>query len=144
MVECSWECWKCCIIGLAEYPRSGYSASCYICVRATGSDFKASSHHHARHDTDRTVLSCLVWRCELNRPDSQTGAFCFRVRRAAQCDRRTHSDAERTCLAANSHQTRLVCSACLSTAAAATQTRQAATPSRPTAHTQRRCTPRKM
>jgi len=26
---------------------------------------KASSHCHARHDTDRTVLSCPVWRCEL-------------------------------------------------------------------------------
>ena len=24
---------------------------------------KANSHRHARHD--RTVLSCLVWRCEL-------------------------------------------------------------------------------
>ena len=36
------------------------------------------------------------------------------------------------------------CRACLSTAAAATQARQAATPSRPTAHTQQRhCTPRK-
>jgi len=23
---------------------------------------KASSHRHARHDTDWTVLSCLVWR----------------------------------------------------------------------------------
>ena len=41
------------------------------------------------------------------------------------------------------HQTRQDCRACLSTAAAATQARQAATPSRPTAHTQRRCTPRK-
>ena len=30
----------------------------------------------ARHDTDRTVLSCPVWRCELSRPDRQTGAFC--------------------------------------------------------------------
>ena len=36
---------------------------------------KADSHRHARHDTDRTVLSCLVWRCELSRPDRQTGAF---------------------------------------------------------------------
>ena len=26
---------------------------------------KASSHRHARHDADRTVLSCPVWRCEL-------------------------------------------------------------------------------
>ena len=41
------------------------------------------------------------------------------------------------------HQTRQDRRACLSTAAAATQARQAATPSRPTAHTQRRCTPRK-
>ena len=24
---------------------------------------------HTRHDTDRTVLSCLLWRCELSRPD---------------------------------------------------------------------------
>jgi len=41
------------------------------------------------------------------------------------------------------HQTRQDRRACLSTAAAATQARQAATPSRPTAHTHRRCTPRK-
>jgi len=41
-------------------------------------------------------------------------------------------------------QTRQDCRACLSTAAAATQARQAATPSRPTAHTQRRCTSRRM
>ena len=33
------------------------------------------------------------------------------------------------------------CRACLSTAAVATLARQAATPSRPTSHTQRRCTP---
>ena len=37
---------------------------------------RASSHRHARHNTDRTVLLCLVWRCELSRPDRQTGAFC--------------------------------------------------------------------
>jgi len=30
---------------------------------------KANSHRHARHDTDRSVLSCLVWRCELSRLD---------------------------------------------------------------------------
>jgi len=35
---------------------------------------KADSHRHARHDTDRTVLSCLVWWCKLSRPDRQTGA----------------------------------------------------------------------
>ena len=33
---------------------------------------KANSHRHARHDTDKTVLSRLVSRCELSRPDSQT------------------------------------------------------------------------
>jgi len=38
---------------------------------------------HARHDTDRTVLSCLVWRCELSRPDRHTGAFC--VWSASEC-----------------------------------------------------------
>ena len=41
-------------------------------------------------------------------------------------------------------QTRLDCRACLSTAAATTLARQTPTPSRPTAHTQRRCTSRKM
>jgi len=35
----------------------------------------SNSHRHARYDSDRTVLSCLVWRCELSRPDSQTRAF---------------------------------------------------------------------
>ena len=37
---------------------------------------KANSHCRVRHDTDRTVLLCLAWRCELSRPDSQAGAFC--------------------------------------------------------------------
>jgi len=37
---------------------------------------KANSHCHARYDTHRTVLSCLVWWCELSRLDRQTGAFC--------------------------------------------------------------------
>jgi len=44
--------------------------------------------------TDRTVSSCLVWRCELSRLDRQTCAFC---------DRRTHSDAGRTCLVDSIH-----------------------------------------
>ena len=35
----------------------------------------------------------------MSRPDRQTGAFCVGVCRAAQCDRRTHSDAARTCRA---------------------------------------------
>ena len=63
-------------------------------------------------------------------------------RRHCRCDRRTHSDAERTCRAVGptqltpSHQTRQGCRACLSTAAAAaTQAMQAATPSRPNAAT---------
>ena len=49
---------------------------------------------HARHNTDRTVLLCLVWRCELSRPDSQTGAF--RVWSALECVRRSHCAAGRT------------------------------------------------
>ena len=40
------------------------------------SKLKVNSYRHARHDTDWIVLSCLVWRCELSRPDSQTWAFC--------------------------------------------------------------------
>jgi len=39
---------------------------------------------HTRHDTDRTVLSCLVWRCKLSRPDRPISAFSVGVRRAAQ------------------------------------------------------------
>jgi len=65
---------------------------------------KANLHRHARHDTDMTVLSCLVWRCELSPPDRQTSAFSVGVCSAAQCDRRTHSDGERTCPAVNSHR----------------------------------------
>jgi len=49
--------------------------------------------------TDRTVLSCLVWRCELSRPDHQrqvrSASECVGRRRHCQCDRWTHSDAER-------------------------------------------------
>ena len=29
-----------------------------------------------------TVLSCLLWRCELSRPDRPTSAFCVGVRPA--------------------------------------------------------------
>jgi len=59
-----------------------------------------------------------------------------------QCNRRTHSDAERTCSEVNSHRhTRQDCRAYQSTTA--TQARQAAMPSCPTAHTQRCCTPQK-
>jgi len=65
---------------------------------------EANLHRHARHDTDRTVLSCLVWRCELSRPDSQTSAFSVGVCLAAQCDRWTHSEAERNCRAVISHR----------------------------------------
>jgi len=36
-----------------------------------------NSHRHTRHDTDRTVLWCLVWLCELSRLDGQTDAFCL-------------------------------------------------------------------
>ena len=61
------------------------------------------SHRRTRHDIDRTVLSCLVRRCESSRPDRPTSAFSVGVCWAAQCDhwcdRWTHSDAERTCRA---------------------------------------------
>jgi len=49
----------------------------------TRSEQSSNSHGHARHDTDKTVLSCLVWPCELSRPDRQTGAFC--VGSASEC-----------------------------------------------------------
>ena len=61
---------------------------------------KANSHRHARHD--RTVLSCLVWRCELT-VDHPTVSSVSGLCRAAQCDRRTHSDAEHTCRAGSIH-----------------------------------------
>jgi len=42
--------------------------------------------HTGTPDTDRTVSSCPVWRCELSRPDrpAPTGAFSVGVCRAAQ------------------------------------------------------------
>jgi len=43
---------------------------------------EANSHRHTRHDTDRTVLSCLVVACEMSRPDRPTSAFCAGVRPA--------------------------------------------------------------
>ena len=53
--------------------------------------------HQTRH---RTVLSCMVWRCELSRPTTRqvrSASECVGRRRHCLCDRRTHSDAERTC-----------------------------------------------
>jgi len=35
-----------------------------------------------------TVLSCLVWRCELSVPDRPTGSFCVEVRPAVALRRR--------------------------------------------------------
>ena len=55
---------------------------------------KADLHRHSRHDTDRTVLSCLVWRCVWSRPDCQTGAFC--VWSASECDRRVTNRVSRS------------------------------------------------
>ena len=43
-----------------------------VIIRSWLSILQDNSHRHARHDTDRTVLSCLVWRCELSRPDRRT------------------------------------------------------------------------
>ena len=50
----------------------------------TSQTLTANSHRHTGHDTDKTVLSYLVWRCELSRPDSPTSAFSVGVCRAAQ------------------------------------------------------------
>ena len=98
----------------------------------------------SRYDTDRTVLSCLVWQRELSRPVRSVPGLCRSesgdaVRPLDALRRRTHLSGGQFTLP---HQSRQDCRACLSTAAA-TQARQAATPSRPTAHAQRRCTPRK-
>jgi len=63
--------------------------------RSTGGELLgANSHRHARHDKDRTVLSCLLWRCELSRPDRQTGAFC--VWSVSECVERRSATAGRT------------------------------------------------
>ena len=77
-------------------------------VRQVG---KANSHRHARHDTDRTVLSCLMWRREPSRFDRQTGAFC--VWSVSECvgsavrppDALRRRTAERTCRADSIHTT---------------------------------------
>ena len=55
---------------------------------------EANSRRHASHDTDRTVLSGLMWRCELSQPDRQTGAFC--VWSASECVGRRSATAGRT------------------------------------------------
>ena len=52
------------------------------------------SHRRSRHDTDTTVLSCLLWRRELSRPDRQTGAFC--VWSVSECVGRRSATAGRT------------------------------------------------
>ena len=91
---------------------------------------------YARHDTDRTVLSRLVWQgptarqthCASGLRRSASGGA---VRPPDALRRRTHLSSGQF---ASPHQTRQNCRACQSTAAAATQARQAATPSRPTAH----------
>ena len=52
------------------------------------------SHRRSRHDTDRTVLSRLLWRRELSRPDRQTGAFY--VWSVSECVVRRSATAGRT------------------------------------------------
>jgi len=65
----------------------------------------SNPHRHTRHDTDMTVLLCLVWRCELCQPDHPISAFGVGVCRAAQAlpvrppdalRRRTHLSGSRT------------------------------------------------
>ena len=103
----------------------------------------SNAHRYARHDTDRTVSSCLVWRCELSRPDSQTGAFC--VWSVSECVRRRSQNAlvRRSIHTRTPNKTRLPRLPVDRCRDAGQAERQTATPSRPTVHTQRRCTPRK-
>jgi len=70
------------------------SMSCLVCrcelddcsERIQTSDFlsvtvlscrESSSHHRSGHDTDKTVLSCLAWCCELALTD--TVLYCYRM-----------------------------------------------------------------
>jgi len=46
----------------------------------TRSEQSSNSRRHTRHNTDRTILSYLVWRCELSRPDRR------QVCSALKCD----------------------------------------------------------
>jgi len=69
-------------------------------------NIKANLH---RHDTDCMdcfiVSGVAVWIESARQPDRCVLCLvCVGVCRAAQCDRRTHSDAERTCPAVNSHR----------------------------------------
>ena len=64
---------------------------------------KANSHRHARHDTDRTVSSCPVWRCELSRTARQVRSISGLHRSVSSGAVRPPDDAERTCPAVNSH-----------------------------------------
>ena len=64
---------------------------------------KANSHRHARHDTDRTVSSCPVWRRELSRTARQVRSISGLHRSVSSGAVRPPDDAERTCPAVNSH-----------------------------------------
>ena len=65
-------------------PRYRQLPSTYFHAAAFDLFLRANSRRHTRHDTDRTVLSCLVWRRESSRPDRPTSAFSVGVCRAAQ------------------------------------------------------------
>ena len=81
------------LIALRNAKLPQVSESMFILVRlGSVREVRANSHRHARHDTDRTVLTFLVWRCELSRPDSQTGAFCS----VSECVGRRSATAGRT------------------------------------------------
>jgi len=106
-----------------------------------------TSPRQTRHRLNCFVVSGLVWRCELSRPDR-----CVLCLVCVGSVRRHNATAGRTPTQLSSgqftplHQTRQDCRACLSTAAATGQAGSCAAKavsSRTTAHTQRRCTPRK-
>ena len=57
----------CVAYNVAACGRLGVAATFLACVAAAAVDRQAR------------VLSCLVWRCELNVPDRPTGSFCVGV-----------------------------------------------------------------
>ena len=137
-------CWLRCATPNSPKFQSPCSYQCVLVVFV-----KWELIHTATPDTTQTGLFCRVWCGGVNwvGPTARQvrSVLCRSVSGGAvrppdALRRRTHLPGGQF---TPPHQTRQDCRACLSTAAAATQARQAATPSRPTAHTQRRCTPRK-
>jgi len=101
-----------------------------------------TSPRQTRHRLNCFVVSGLVWRCELSRPDRCV--LCLVYVGVSSGTMRPPDALRRSCPAVSSHrytrQDKTVAPACRPPPQ---QARQAAVSSRTTAHTQRRCTPRK-